>query len=275
MEVYEISPNGFCNGVIRAIKVLEEALSNTNTKKPIYMIGYLVHNKDICDRYSKFVTFIEDLDAIENVSCGTIVITAHGISPLIRERIKRMGLDIIDTTCPKVLLVHLSISDYINKGYEVFVIGDKNHPEVKGYLGISDKVHIYENNLTLPKKSFVTTQTTLLYDKVSTQLDVIKENNPNVIISKDICKSTYNRQKGLLDSLDLYDYYIVIGDKLSNNCQSLLKLIINSGKEGILINSYKDLINTDLHKYKKIGVTAGASTPKEYVKECIEYLKTL
>ena len=272
-KAIEITPNSFCAGVQRAMMMINEVIDNDNLK-PFYMLGYLVHNRNVVSYYEDYITVIKDNfeEAINNINKGTIIITAHGISPKVIKKIKEKNLNIIDTTCPNVTKVHNYINEYLDNGYSVYVMGSNKHPEVIGYLGISENVKIYEKGMTFPEKSFLTTQTTLIYKDVLKEFENIKINNPNVILSKEVCSSTSKRQEALINSFGKHDLYIIIGDKLSNNCLSLYNLVINNNIDAIMINSVNELNYYDLDKYKSIGVTAGASTPKAIVNEVIEQI---
>lgn len=275
LKAFEITPNSFCAGVQRAMMMINEVITKDELK-PFYMLGYLVHNRNVVSYYEDYITVIkEDYDkAIDNIKSGTIIITAHGISPKILDKIKSKNLNIIDTTCPNVTKVHNYINEYLNLGYNVYVMGSNKHPEVIGYLGISDKVKIYEKDTVLPEKTFLTTQTTLIYNDVLKEFEEIKKKNTSleIILSKEVCSSTSKRQEAIINSFGQYDLYIIIGDKLSNNCLSLYNLVINNKYNAIMINSVDELNNYDIKKYKKIGVTAGASTPKAIVKEVIDQI---
>ena len=272
MKAFEIKPNSFCKGVERAIKIIKNVLNDPNTKKPIYMLGYLVHNRLVVNAFEGINVITSDYENnINNINYGTVIITAHGASPKIYNILNDKNIDIIDTTCVNVKRIHQSISAYLENGYEVYIIGNKSHPEIQGYLGISNHVHMYTNQ-KLEKKSFITTQTTLIEDYVKKKLKSIEEKNPLVICNDDVCNATTNRQKALLNCINDFDLFIIIGDSLSNNCKSLYDLVITHNKKAILINDANDLNNYDLSMFEKIGVTAGASTPKAILLEVIDLI---
>lgn len=270
MYAYEITPNSFCKGVERAITTIKDALTNEKVAKPIYMLGYLVHNLNVVNAFDDITIITGNFEEeISKINKGTFIITAHGISPKIRNLISSKNLDIIDTTCINVKRIHQSIIDNLNNGFDVYLLGKEKHPEIQGYLGISDKVAMYNGYLS--PKAFLTTQTTLIYDDIIKEIECIKEKYPNAIINDNICNATTKRQRALLSSLsdNETDLYIIIGDKLSNNCKSLYDLVINNHKNAIIISSVNDLNGYDLSNYKKIGVTAGASTPRAILSEVI------
>ena len=276
MNVIEIKPNGLCGGVIRAIKMIVDALSDPKTIKPIYMMGNLIHNKHVVNSFtSQGIILIKDnyyekLDEIQN---GTIIFTAHGISPKIYQKALDKGLNIIDTTCPKVLNIHNKIKDLVNNNNKILVIGNENHPEVIGYLGISDNIKVYQKGMDTTGFNYVVNQTTLIYDDVLKEFNEIKESNPIITIHEEICRATKERQFALKSWLDKIDCLIVVGDKTSNNCNSLVNLGKSSGISSFLLESVNDLNDYDLTCFRNIGVTSGASTPRKVLEEVIDNLK--
>lgn len=272
MRCYEISPNSFCNGVLNAINKIKNYLERGDCEKPVYMLGYLVHNKFVIDSFDDIIVIKDNiLNKIDEITKGTVIITAHGTSPLIYNKLRQKNIKIIDTTCPNVLRVQTLIKSYINDNYKVYLLGNPNHPEIKGYLGIDENVSMY-NGEKLPTNSYITTQTTLNYNETISKLSEIKHLNPDAICDNNICASTINRQNAVLKSINDYDLFIVIGDSLSNNCKSLFNLIKSYQKDVIIIESVNDLIKYNISKYNKIGVTAAASTPKVILKEVIDVI---
>ena len=274
MKVIEIKPNGFCNGVKRAIKMVDDALQNEDIKKPIYMFGNLVHNKCVVDMYKdKVITIKSDYESeLNKITKGTVIFTAHGIKPSIIKLAKDKGLDVIDTTCPNVYKVQKLIKDKLKDGYDVLVVGKKTHPEVLSYLGIDERVKLYDDSFVPTKKTFIVNQTTLIYDDVLKIYEKLKSTYVQVEIALEICNATKVRQLALYEYKDKCDCYIIVGDKLSNNCTSLYE-VAKAIHPAYKIETKKELETIDLSKYKKIGVTAGASTPRDILDEVIEEIK--
>lgn len=280
MRAFEIKPNGFCNGVKRAIKMINNIVSDNNTIRPIYMFGYLVHNKKIINSYIEDhgIILIKEnfIENLMSINYGTIIFTAHGISPKIKQIAIDKGLNIIDTTCPNVSKIQRLINEKINENNKVIVIGNNNHPEVLSYLGISDKVSLYDKDIDYSSLSnlFIINQTTLIYEDVLKTFDYIKKQNNNADIVEEICNATKVRQKALIENMNNGDCFIIVGDKLSNNCDSLYKIALNNNKYAIKIETVEELNNYDLSKFNKIGITAGASTPPAILKEIITQINT-
>ena len=159
----------------------------------------------------------------------------------------------------------LKKSNYARKDVPISI---EDSFEYKRNINILDKIQFFL------RKHFLTTQTTLIYNDVLKEFEEIKKKNTSleIILSKEVCSSTSKRQEAIINSFGQYDLYIIIGDKLSNNCLSLYNLVINNNYNAIMTNSVDELNNYDIKKYKKIGVTAGASTPKAIVKEVIDQI---
>lgn len=276
MKVEEIRPNGLCGGVKKAIRMINE--NYEQMEKPIYMLGLLVHNKKIVEALSEKGIIVckgsPDCE-LDNISKGTVIFTAHGISPKIKQKAIKKGLNVVDTTCVNVQKVHTIIQDKINENYNVLVIGKETHPEVKGFLGISDNVNVYTNYNNILNKTFIINQTTLNYDELIKEFDLIKDNNKNkdIVICEEICNATKVRQNAIKENAHKYDLIIIIGDVLSNNCKSLLNVALNNNTDAIQIETIEDINKYDLSKYEKIGVTAGASTPRCIIDEVINSLQ--
>ena len=273
MLIQEIKPNGFCGGVKRALRIVNANLDSF--PKPVYMLGYLIHNKHVIKSFENkgIIVLTNDLEnEIDKITEGTVIITAHGISPYLRSKLIDKNLNIIDTTCTNVLKIHEIVSKKINNGYDVYIIGNNNHPEVKGILGISNKVKIYNENIRFNKKTFICNQTTLNYSELNETFKKIKNMDPNIEINNEVCSATRMRQEGILNNYKNFDLIIVVGDKLSNNCNSLYQLSKSLGVDSIKIESALELNDYDLSKYSSIGVTSGASTPREIFDEVLDKL---
>lgn len=278
MEIIKVSPQGFCKGVIRAIAIINKALKNPQTKRPIYMLGGLVHNKHIINAYKDKGIII--IDNIDNINSGTVIITAHGISKKIIAALEAKKLDIINATCFDVLKTHNLIQKLIKEGNEIIYYGKNNHPETKGIMGIDERIHLIESvddidklNIDSKKIAF-TTQTTMGYTDVLKIIAKLKEKYLHIKTYEEVCTATKVRQQALLDApLDI-DLFIVVGDPTSNNTNKLRELGETRYKRCIMIENANDLNNIDLKNVKKVAITAGASTPPAIVNEIIEALKT-
>ena len=278
MEVIEIKPNGFCGGVKNCLSIINDNFDSL--KKPIYMLGYIIHNKMVVEEFTKkgVILVTEDPNSfINKINEGTIIITAHGISPNIIKKANEKNINIVDTTCKNVQKIHDIVKKNIDNNKNVYIIGNPKHPEVKGLLGISDKIQIYNNYQNILDNSFIINQTTLNYDELLNEFKLIKtfNENKNITICDEVCNATKIRQNAIKENAHLVDLIIIVGDKLSNNCKSLIDVSIKQGTYAILVENVNDLLLIDFSKYKKIGVSAGASTPRILIDNVINYLNNL
>ena len=282
MIVNKLLPQGYCKGVTRAIEMAFDTAKNN--KKPIYMLGRIIHNSHVIDRFRKLgIIVLEDknktkLELLDEIKEGTVIFSAHGVSPLVYEKAKSKNLNIVDASCPMVLLVHNRIKDYLEKGYEIIYIGTKGHPECEGVLGISDKIHpIWTkediSNLSLDNPNiYITNQTTLSKDETESMFDLLKERFNTSIIDDKICNATTIRQEAIKNQPKA-DLCIVVGDSLSSNTKKLKEVSLKTGTKTILIDSLQSLDKNLIKDCKTINVTSGASTPDYVTDEIIEYLK--
>ena len=286
MRINKIEPQGFCGGVKRAIDIVNDLLNDDKILRPIYMLGSLIHNSHIINSFiDKGVILLDDNltkdEMIDKVDSGTIIISAHGISPKSLDKARKKGLNIIDTTCPYVELIHKKITTAINEKRKVIYIGTKNHPEVSGVLGISDSINLVSsesdiNNLKLNSDNpYVTNQTTLSIYDIKNYYDLIIKKYPNAIVDNKICNATTIRQEAVAKQ-EKADLCIIVGDKKSSNTKKLLSVAENEAKiKTILIDSVNDLKNYSFVGINTISISSGASTPSYLVDEIINYLNNI
>ena len=279
MQVNKIVPQGFCKGVILAINKALEAKDLKN----VYSLGSLIHNDIMVKRLSdagiktidvKGMSRIEMLDLIPDGS--SVIISAHGASPSVFLKCKEKNLNIIDATCEYVYKTHDDIKKYLSLGYDVYYIGTKGHAECEGAIGISDKIRLISsiddiNNYNFINNSFIINQTTMSIYELMDYHKLIKEKNPNVLISSSICDATTLRQKAVINA-PYCDLFIIVGDIKSSNTNKLYKIASQKYK-AIMITSLDDLKNYPLDGINIVNITAGASTPREVVAEIIAYLE--
>ncbi|WP_207695017.1 4-hydroxy-3-methylbut-2-en-1-yl diphosphate reductase [Enterococcus sp. DIV0212c] len=285
MKIINISPRGYCYGVVDAMVIARNASLDESLPRPIYILGMIVHNKHVTDAFESIG--IHTLDGenreeiLAKVTQGTVIFTAHGTSPKVKELAIKKGLTVIDATCPDVMITHELIAEKVTEGYEVIYIGKKNHPEPEGALGVSpEHVHLVSNQTDIldlelnTDKIFVTNQTTMSQWDVSDLMDSIQGKYPLVHIHKDICKATQVRQEAVVQQAKGCDLTIVVGDPKSNNSNRLAQVSIEQA--GVPAHRISDVSQLDpnwLTNIEQIAVTAGASTPTQIVREVIEYLK--
>lgn len=285
MKVIKINPRGYCYGVVDAMVIARNAALDPTLPRPIYILGMIVHNKHVTDAFEQdgIITLDGDnrKDIIEQVEQGTVIYTAHGVSPEIREIAKRKGLVSIDATCPDVTVTHDLIREKTAEGYDIIYIGKKGHPEPEGAIGVApDHVHLVQSindidNLAFEnQKILVTNQTTMSQWDVVFLMDRIKERFPHVEVHKEICLATQVRQEAVAEQAGASDLLIVVGDPKSNNSNRLTQVSVEiAGTPSYRISDISELKLEWLDNVETVAVTAGASTPTPIVKEVISFLE--
>lgn len=282
MKLLLSKPRGFCAGVERAIETVEKAL--TLWGAPIYVKHEIVHNKHVVEGLKvKGAIFIEEL---EDVPVGArLIYSAHGVSPAVREQAKQRQLIEIDATCGLVTRVHSAVKRFAAQGYQIILIGHRNHVETIGTAGEAPEVTtIVESAEDVAKlqfmpsdKLFYITQTTLSLDDVKEITDALIAKYPHVetLPSSSICYATTNRQMALREITDVTDLVLVVGDPKSSNSNRLREVASRRGIASYLINDESEIKPEWFQGVKTIGLTAGASTPEGIVQSCIRRLVAL
>lgn len=282
MKLLLCKPRGFCAGVERAIEIVEEALEIWSS--PIYVKHEIVHNRHVvADLAKKGACFIEDLNEVPEGA--KLIYSAHGVSPQVRALAKERKLFEIDATCPLVTKLHSAAKRYAQKGYQIVLIGHKNHVEVIGTYGEAPDqtivVETVEDVERIPfahnEKIFYLMQTTLSLDEVKAMVEALKKKYPHAetLPSSSICFATTNRQEALKKVALSADLILVVGDKLSSNSNRLKEIGDHRSIPSYLINSPDEIDPNWLLKVETIAMTAGASTPDHVVQACMDQLKQL
>ena len=282
MHIILANPRGFCAGVERAIAIVERAIEKYGA--PIYVRHEVVHNKFVCDDLrAKGAIFIDELADVP--SGATVIFSAHGVAPAVRDEAEQRGLKIFDATCPLVTKVHLEVARHRKEGREIVMIGHKGHPEVEGTMGQSpDGMYLVENTsdaATLavrdPQQLAYVTQTTLSVDDAQAIVSALRTRFPAIVGPKkdDICYATQNRQDAVKQLAAQCDLLLVVGSKNSSNSNRLREVAANAGLPAYLVDGPEDIDPAWLAGRTRIGVTAGASAPEVLVERLIERLKTL
>jgi len=282
MKLLLSKPRGFCAGVERAIETVEKAL--TLFGPPIYVKHEIVHNRHVVeDLRTKGAVFIEDLKEVPEGS--RLIYSAHGVSPAVKEQAKAGNLIEIDATCGLVTKVHSAVKRFAQKGYQIILIGHKDHVEIIGTAGeapdvttiVESEEDVEQLRFSNDQKLFYATQTTLSLDDVKKVSEALIKKFPHVetIPSSSICYATTNRQLALHQITDEAELVLVVGDPNSSNSNRLREVAELRGISSYLINDEKEIEPLWLQGVKVIGLTAGASTPERIVQACIRRLKEL
>lgn len=285
MEVIKIAPRGYCYGVVDAMVIAQNAAKDPNLPRPIYILGMIVHNSHVTNAFEEEGIITLDgenrLEILESINDGTVVFTAHGVSPEVKERAKEKGLMTLDATCPDVTNTHNLIRDQVAKGYEIVYVGKKGHPEPEGALGVAPgKVHLIQTEEEVEDldvnsdKLMITNQTTMSQWDVYDVMEKVKEKYPHAEKHQEICMATQVRQEAVSEQAGEADLTLVVGDPKSNNSNRLAQVSIE--KAGTQAYRIKDVTDIDLdwlEGVETVAVTAGASTPTPITKEVIRFIE--
>jgi 4-hydroxy-3-methylbut-2-enyl diphosphate reductase len=280
MRIILANPRGFCAGVNMAIESLNRALELFGT--PLYVYHEIVHNRPVVERFTRRgVVFVDHIRDIPQGS--TVLYSAHGVAPLIREESVRRNLRAIDATCPLVTKVHLEAVRFAKEGYTIFLIGHEGHDEVLGTMGVAPAhIRLVENaedvaalNLAPDAKVAYLTQTTLSVDDAEVIIRALKKRFPHIVgpSRDDICYATQNRQEAVKEMVPEVDAVIVLGSKNSSNSMRLAELAQAHSRPAYLIDGAAEIEDSWFRGDETVLVTAGASAPEEVVEECVAYLQ--
>ena len=279
-EIVLAGPRGFCAGVERAIDIVELALAVC--PPPVYVRKEIVHNRHVVDELrQKGAIFVDELDEVPDDA--TVIFSAHGISPEVREEARRRGLRVIDATCPLVTKVHLEAIRYAREGYTIILVGHEDHDEVIGTMGeapsqmllIERPDQVVDLQVPDPNKVAYLTQTTLSVDDTRECIEALRQRFPKIVgpAKDDICYATQNRQAAVKTLAGDVDVVLVIGAANSSNANRLVEVSQGNGTRAYLINDLRDIKPEWLDGVRRIGITAGASTPEVLVTEAMEALR--
>jgi 4-hydroxy-3-methylbut-2-en-1-yl diphosphate reductase len=279
-EIVLAGPRGFCAGVDRAIDIVELALQVC--PHPVYVRREIVHNRHVVEALrEKGAHFVDELHEVPDDA--TVIFSAHGISPAVREEAQRRGLRVIDATCPLVTKVHLEAIRYAREGYSIILVGHADHDEVVGTMGeapdrmclIAHPEDVDRLEVPDPDKVAYLTQTTLSVDDTRDCIEALRRRFPKIEgpSKDDICYATQNRQAAVKTVAGAVDVLLVIGAANSSNANRLVEVSRVMGTPSHLINDKHDIRPEWVAGTQRVGVTAGASTPEFLVSEVVEELR--
>jgi len=280
MNVVLAAPRGFCAGVNMAIESLQLAIEKFGP--PIYVYHEIVHNQYVVNEFrSKGAVFVDAVDEVPEGS--TLLFSAHGVAPEIREQARRRKLYAIDATCPLVTKVHLEAIRYAKEGYTILLIGHEGHDEVVGTMGeapqaillVEDEHAVADLPVDDEAKVAYLTQTTLSVDDANRIIRRLRERFPHIEAppKEDICYATQNRQEAVHLLSEDADVVLVLGSQNSSNSQRLKELALEREVRSYLVDGASDLQDDWFTAADTVVVTAGASAPESVVDECVEYLQ--
>ena len=284
LKIYLASPRGFCAGVKRAIEIVEKAINKYGA--PVYVRHEIVHNKQVVDELrEKGAIFVDELSDVKD-SSRPVIFSAHGVPKSVPDEARLKNLSYVDATCPLVSKVHRESEQLYKKGYEIFLIGHKNHPEVIGTMGQlpngsiklvetkSDVENLKVDNFKKPLAYI--TQTTLSVDDTAEIINALKNKFPEIKgpIKEDICYATTNRQSAVKEIASKCDLFFVVGSRNSSNSVRLVEVAKKAGcKNSQLMHSEKEIPFKEIQNSDIIGISSGASAPEKLVQALLTNIK--
>ena len=281
IKIYLAAPRGFCAGVDRAIEIVKKTLEKYGS--PVYVRHEIVHNKNVVESLKKLgAIFVEEISEISDFS-RPVIFSAHGVPKAVPEQAKLKKIYYIDATCPLVSKVHRETEQLFKKGFDIVLIGHKNHPEVVGTMGqLPDgSIKLIENLHDIEKLKFskpvaYVTQTTLSVDDTKEIIEALKKKFPKIKgpVKEDICYATTNRQSAVKKIAPNCEMFFVIGSRNSSNSARLVEVAKKSGCINSELIFYGKKIPIDkIKNCKTIGLSSGASAPEELVQNFINEIK--
>ena len=278
MEILLAKSAGFCFGVQRAV---DTAYKHADEKN-VYTYGQIIHNEEVVGDLAKHGVKILEDDELDQIKDSKVIIRSHGAEKRVYDILEKNGNEIIDATCPFVKKIHNIVMDECGKGHTIIIVGDGKHPEVKGIMGwcMSEPVVIGTeeeaekfvqsclNGEYKPSENIsIVSQTTFNYRKFHNVVDIIRNKLYNVTAYKTICNATSVRQREAQEIASKVDAMIVIGGRNSSNTQKLYEISKKECENTYYIQTLVDLDLTTFESVSRVGITAGASTPNQLIKE--------
>ena len=280
-KLLTVQPRGFCAGVERAIEVVDRLLETVGT--PLYVRREIVHNQAVVAGFrERGVVFVDELSEVPDGA--TVVFSAHGVAPAVREDAVRRGLRVIDATCPLVTKVHVEVVQHVAQEREMVLIGHAGHDEVLGTMGEAPgRITLVTGVEDVAKLDFppgtevaCSTQTTLSVDETRDIVAALRARYPDLIepANSDICYATQNRQDAVKALVaEGMEYLLVVGSATSSNSRRLCEVAINQGVPAKLIDGPEDIDLAELKNIGLVGLTAGASAPEHLVQAVVARLR--
>ena len=276
MRVELAKTAGFCFGVKRAVETVYKQVEE-HKDVPIYTYGPIIHNDEVIkDMKAHGVEVLYTPDDLRKLEKGIVIIRSHGVPEYVHEILDERGIFCVDATCPFVKKIHRIVTEESQKGNYVVIIGSDVHPEVEGIKGWAgenvsviqsaeeaESFHLEDDS----QKVCIVSQTTFNYNKFKELVEIMCKKGYDINVLNTICSATKERQEEAADIAKRVDAMIVIGDKHSSNTQKLFEICSNACKDTYYIQTLDDLNMNQLRSVETVGITAGASTPKNIIEE--------
>ncbi|MFQ9511337.1 MAG: bifunctional 4-hydroxy-3-methylbut-2-enyl diphosphate reductase/30S ribosomal protein S1 [Lachnospiraceae bacterium] len=283
MEIITAKSAGFCFGVKRAVETVYDQ-TKLHVGKPIYTFGPIIHNEEVVkDLEARGVQVIKDEDGLKAQNEGIVIIRSHGVAKHIYDLLENKPVEIVDATCPFVKKIHRIVDEESRAGRQIIIAGSKIHPEVQGIIGWCNTpaivIETIEEAESLPveegKKVCIVSQTTFNYNKFQDLVENISKKGYDINVVNTICNATQERQVEAKEVAAGVDCMFVIGGKHSSNTQKLFEICNKECKNTYYIQTLEDLDPSWIESMKKVGITAGASTPNKIIEEVQKQMSEL
>jgi 4-hydroxy-3-methylbut-2-enyl diphosphate reductase len=281
-EILLASPRASCAGVERAVEIVERALESRGA--PVYVRKQIVHNTHVvASLEERGAVFVDEVDQVPDGA--TVIFSAHGVAPAVRNAAAERGLDVIDATCPLVSKVHAEARRFAASDFDIVLVGHEGHEEVEGTFGeapgrttvIDRPEEVASLNVRDPERVAYLTQTTLAVDETSSVVEALRERFPAAVgpSSSDICYATQNRQDAVRALAEECDLILVVGSGNSSNSRRLVEVAERAGCPALLVEGASEIPPEVLAGADRVGLTAGASAPEALVEGVIRALDGL
>ncbi len=282
IEVTVAKTAGFCFGVRRAVEQVYQQIEQG--RLPVYTLGPIIHNEEVVKELeAKGVTALRGPEDLGKLEEGTVIIRSHGVGKEIYRQIEGQGLGLSDATCPFVKKIHRIVEEQNRLGRRVIIIGDPFHPEVEGIRGWGDERTLVVKNeeelANLPdltgEKLCIVSQTTFNYNKFKDLVEKFSEKGYDIIVLNTICNATQERQVEAERIASQVEAMIVIGGKNSSNTRKLYEICRKECKNTYYIQTLGDFDPESVSSVRSVGITAGASTPKNIIEEVLTNVRAI
>ncbi|NBH33311.1 4-hydroxy-3-methylbut-2-enyl diphosphate reductase [Clostridiaceae bacterium] len=274
MEVKVAKTAGFCFGVKRAVEQVYEQIEKA--KEPVYTYGPIIHNQQVVkDLEEKGVCVLNTEEELLGLARGIVIIRSHGVGKGVYDILEKRNVTVVDATCPFVKKIHRIVQEQEKKGRRVVIAGNPDHPEVQGICGwagegtlVVSEASQVEKLPLLPGESLCfVAQTTFNYNKFQDLVEKFEKKGYDILVLNTICSATQERQVEASRIASEVDVMIVIGDKKSSNSQKLYEICQKKCKNTYFIQTVGDFNPECVNSVRNVGITAGASTPKQIIEE--------
>ncbi len=274
MKVILAESAGFCFGVQRAVDVVKKQIAEGDGS--LYTYGPIIHNEEVVREFEENGVTVMDEDSTADYEPGTVIIRSHGVTKAVEDSLKAKGHNVIDATCPFVKKIHRAVEEHSKNGEYIVIIGNPDHPEVRGIVGwingndysvISDEQSAKDFSVNSDKDICIVSQTTFNHNKFQELVEIINQKGYHIIVLNTICDATNKRQVEAADIASSVDAMLVIGSKNSSNTQKLYEICKTRCNNTYYIQTADDFQPSDLSSIESVGITAGASTPNNIIEE--------